>query len=140
MKKIIKSIIILIIGISFGYYICDINFANIFKTNYKAFQVGVYTNLDAANTYSTKYNNSIIIKDNELYRVYVAILKNDNNIEYMSNYLNKQNIDYYLKDININDKQLKKQINEYESIMNSKNELVFLEVNKMIMESYKESL
>ena len=35
--------------------------------------------------------NAIIIKDNELYRVYVAILRKDNNIESMSNYLNKNN-------------------------------------------------
>lgn len=140
MKKIIKPFIILIIGIALGYYICDINLVNIFKTNYKAFQVGVYTSLEAANTIRTKYNNSIVIKDNELYRVYVAILKNNNNIEYMSNYLKNKGIDYYLKDINITDKHIKKQINEYETIMNNENELVFLEVNKMIMERYKESL
>lgn len=140
MKKIIKPFIILIVGIALGYYICDIKLTEIFKTNYKAFQVGVYTSLEAANTHRTKYNNSIVIKDNELYRVYVAILKNNNNIEYMSNYLKNKGIDYYLKDINITNKYIKKQINEYETIMNSENELVFLEVNKMIIESYKESL
>lgn len=140
MKRIIKPIIVLILGMIIGYYICDINIANIFNTNYKAFQVGVYTSLEAANTYRTKYNNSIVIKDNELYRVYVAILKNENNIENMSNYLNREGIDYYLKELNISDKNLKKELNEYENIMNSKNEIVFLEVNKMIMEKYMESL
>ena len=123
-----------------GYYICQINIFSVFKTSYKAFQVGVYTNLETANVYKYKYDNAIVIKDNELYRVYVSILKNKNNIESMSNYLNKQGIDYYLKDLNISDKNLKKVINEYESIMDNNNEIVFLEVNKMIMEKYGESL
>lgn len=140
MKKLIKPIIVLLLGIFFGFYISESKTLDIFKTNYKAFQVGVYTNLDAATTYSTKYKNATIIQDNELYRVYVAILKNNNNIESMSKYLDSQGINYYLKEINIEDKDLKKKINEYESIMNSDNEVVFLEINKMIMETYKESL
>lgn len=140
MKKLFKSIIVLIIGIILGYYLCNNNLLNIFKTTYKAFQVGVYTNLEAANTYSSKYKNSIVIKDNELYRVYVAILKDENNIESMSRYLTSNGIDYYLKDLNIDNKTLKKEINEYENIMDSKNEIVFLEVNKMIIEKYRESL
>lgn len=140
MKKLIKPIIVLLLGIFFGFYISESKTLDIFKTNYKAFQVGVYTSLDAATTYSTKYKNATIIQDNELYRVYVAILKNNNNIESMSKYLDSQGINYYLKEINIEDKDLKKKINEYESIMNSDNEIVFLEINKMIMETYKESL
>lgn len=140
MKKLIKLLFVLILGIFLGYYLCENKITDIFKTGYKAFQVGVYTSLEAANTYRTKYNNSIVIKDNELYRVYVAILKDNENIEVMSNYLNKNGIDYYLKDLNIDDKNLKKEINEYESIMSSENEVVFLEVNKMIIEKYKESL
>ena len=109
-------------------------------TSYKAFQVGVYTTEELANTYKSKYKNAIVIKDNELYRVYVAILRKENNIENMSNYLNKNNIDYYIKEINISDKNLKNTINEYESIMNNNSEIVFLEINKMIMERYEESI
>lgn len=141
MKKIIKPFIVFIIGIICGYYICFSNsIKEIFTTSYKAFQVGVYTSIDAANTYRTKYENSIVIKDNELYRVYVAILKDQNNIESMKNYLNNKGISYYLKDVEITDQNLKKEINEYENIMNSKNEVVFLEINKMIIEKYEESL
>lgn len=140
MKKIITSFVVLLFGIFLGYYICNKNVFDMFKTTYKAFQVGVYTNLDAANTYSSKYKNAIVIKDDELYRVYVAILKDKDNIESMSNYLKSNGIDYYLKDLAIDNKFLKREINEYENIMDSENEVVFLEVNKMIMERYKESL
>lgn len=140
MKKLIKPIFILLLGIFFGYYICGLKPLDIFITKYKAFQVGVYTSLDAATIYSTKYKNATIIKDNELYRVYVAILKNKNNIESMSKYLDSKGIEYYLKDISIDDKNLKRVINEYENVMNSESEIVFLEMNKLIMEKYKESL
>ena len=140
MKKLIKPIFVLLLGIFLGYYICDAKPLDIFITKYKAFQVGVYTSLDAATIYSTKYKNATIIHDNELYRVYVAILKDKNNIENMSKYLDSEGIDYYLKDINIDDKNLKRLINEYENVMNSESEIVFLEMNKLIMEKYKESL
>ena len=141
MKKIIKPLIVFIFGIISGYYICDTNYIkDIFKNTYKAFQIGVYTNLDTANIYSEKIKDSIIVKDNELYRVYAAILKNQDNIDSMSKYLNNHNIEYYLKDIEISDKRLISEINEYENIMDSNNEVVFLEINKMIMETYKESL
>lgn len=140
MKKVLKIIIVFIIGIICGYYICNINPKKIFDTSYKAFQVGVYSTEELANTYKSKYKNAIVIKDNELYRVYVAILRKENNIENMSNYLNKNNIDYYIKEVNISDKNLKNTINEYESIMNNNSEIVFLEINKMIMERYEESI
>lgn len=140
MKKFLKIIIVFIIGIICGYYICNINPKKIFDTSYKAFQVGVYTTEELANTYKSKYKNAIVIKDNELYRVYVAILRKENNIENMSNYLNKNNIDYYIKEINISDKNLKNTIDEYENIMNNNSEIVFLEINKMIMERYEESI
>lgn len=140
MKKFLKIIIVFIIGIICGYYIRNINPKKIFDTSYKAFQVGVYTTEELANTYKSKYKNAIVIKDNELYRVYVAILRKENNIENMSNYLNKNNIDYYIKEINISDKNLKNTIDEYENIMNNNSEIVFLEINKMIMERYEESI
>lgn len=140
MKKLIKSLIILLFGIFLGYYVCETKPLVLFKTNYKAFQVGVYTSIDAATTYSSKYKNAIIIQDNELYRIYVAILKDKDNIESMSRYLDSKGIDYYLKDLSIDDKNLKKTITEYENVMSNENEIVFLEINKMIMEKYKESL
>ncbi len=140
MKKILKILFVLILGIIGGYYFSNKKIFNVFDQSYKAFQVGVYTDISIANTYKTKYDNAIIVKDNELYRVYVAILKDNKNIEDMCSYLNRNNIEYYIRNVEIKDKNLKNKIKEYESIMNSDSQIVFLEVNKMIMESYEESL
>ena len=140
MKKILKILFVLILGIIAGYYFSNKKIFNVFDQSYKAFQVGVYTDISIANTYKTKYDNAIVVKDNELYRVYVAILKDNKNIEDMCSYLNRNNIEYYIRNVEIKDKNLKNKIKEYESIMNSDSQIVFLEVNKMIMESYEESL
>ena len=122
MKRMYKSLFVLVLGIFFGYYVCNNKMINnLFNNSYKAFQIGVYRDYSVAKTYKDKYSNSIIIKD-------------------MSKYLKKSNIEFYLRDINIKDKNLVKEINEYESIMDSKNEIVFLELNKLIIEKYKESL
>lgn len=140
MKKILKILFVLILGINVGYYFSNNKIFNVFDQSYKAFQVGVYTDISIANTYKSKYNNAIVVKDNELYRVYVAILKDDKNIKDMCSYLNRNNVEYYIRNVEIKDKNLKNKIKEYESIMNSDSQIVFLEVNKMIMESYEESL
>ena len=140
MKKILKILFVLILGIIAGYYFSNKKIFNVFDQSYKAFQVGVYTDISIANTYKTKYDNAIVVKDNELYRVYVAILKDNKNIEDMCSYLNRNNIEYYIRNVEIKDKNLKNKIKDYESIMNSDSQIVFLEVNKMIMESYEESL
>ena len=140
MKKLYKLLIVFILGIISGYYLCDNKKYKLFDTSYKAFEVGVYTSLDAANTYKTKYKDAIVVKDNEIYRVYISILKNKTNIENMSNYLNKNNIEYYIKEIKINNINLKNKIKEYENIMDNENEIVFLELNKMIISECEEKL
>ena len=140
MKKIIKSLLVFLVGLIVGYYLCGNNEIKIFDNTYKAFQVGVYTSIDAANTYKTKYKDAIVVKDNELYRVYVSILKNKENINSMSSYLYKNNIDFYLKDININNNNLKNKIKEYENVMNDENEVVFLELNRLIINECEELL
>ena len=139
MKKLIKPIIVFSMGVLSGYYLCD-NPIRLFDTTYKAFQIGVYTDYDVAYTYKTRFKNALLVKDNELYRVYVAILKREDNIDAMKSYLSNNGYYYYIKDINISDITLKNKINEYERVMNSNNETVFLEINNLILESYEESL
>ena len=100
-KKFIPYLLAIFLGIVFGYYIFDgeIHLSNILnKSDYKGFQIGVYTDYDKALTIKEKYAGSILIKDEELYRVYYAILHNDKNIQLMERYLNDNKINYYIKD------------------------------------------
>ena len=133
-------ILAIIIGIIFGYYMFggEIHISNILnKSNYTGFQIGVYTDYNKALALKEKYEGSILIKDEELYRVYYAILHNDNNIELMKRYLNDNKISYYLKDLEINDMSLIAEISDLENLMKDASNPLFLELNKKILLSYE---
>ena len=82
MKKVIITILFsLAIGATFAYIL----FKNVNKevdlvlkeeNTVTFFQVGVFKNEDNANNYMQKYSSSIVIKDNEYYRVIISILSN----------------------------------------------------------------
>ncbi len=140
MKKIVPYLLAIILGIVFGYYLFggEIHLSNILnKSDYKGFQIGVYTDYDKALAIKNKFNGSILIKDEELYRVYYAILHNNKNIELMERYLNDNNISYYLKDLEINDMGLISEISSLESLMSNADNPLFLELNKKILDSYE---
>lgn len=109
--------------------ISDINTA-------KIFQVGVYTNeSDALKEASIK--KGIVIKEDDNYVVYVAILKSAGNIERMINYLTENNIYYILKDITIDSEFLETLI-KYEELMdNATSDVAFIQLNKKILERFE---
>ena len=110
MKKTIIMIILAIgVGFTFGFlFLKKFNTETItevsnIKSQVYAFQIGVYKNkdnaLNAANT-----NKGIIILDNDIYRVYIAILKDETLIDNLKDYYDSLVINYYLKAINVSSK------------------------------------
>lgn len=139
-KKCTPYILAIILGIIFGYYMFDgeIHLSNILdKSDYIGFQIGVYTDLENASKIKEKYEGSVLIKDEELYRVYYAILHNDENIELMERHLQNNKINYYLKDLEINDMNLISEMSSLESLMIDASNSLFLELNKKILNSYE---
>lgn len=139
-KKCLPYILAIVLGIIFGYYMFDgeIYLSNILnKSDYVGFQVGVYTDLENASKIKEKYEGSVLIKDEELYRVYYAILHNNKNIQVMERHLQNSNINYYLKDLEIVDMNLIAEISNLESLMVDANNPLFLELNKKILNSYE---
>lgn len=139
-KKCVPYILAIVLGIIFGYFMFDgeIHLSNILnKSDYIGFQIGVYTDKESASKIKEKYDGSVLIKDEELYRVYYAILHNDKNIELMERYLQEEKINYYLKDLEINDMNLISEINSLESLMVDATNPLFLELNKKILVSYE---
>lgn len=142
LKKLTPYLLAIILGIVFGYYIFDgeIHLSNILdKSDYKGFQIGVYTDYDKSLAIKNKYKGSILVQDEELYRVYYAILHKDKNIEAMKRYLNDNNISYYIKDLEITDMNVIREINSIESLMGEANDSLFMELNKKILLSYEEA-
>lgn len=142
MKRIIPYILSLILGALFGYLLfqdADFDLKEVFANtiNAKAFQIGVFNNEDGAKKLKEKYPDAIIVTDEDVFRVYYSILTNDEVIKKMEKYLTKQNINYYIRNITINDEALIKALIEYESAMLSGSEKVLISLNSLIMTSYQ---
>ena len=139
-KKVLPYLLAVILGIFFGYYMFDgeIHLSNILnRSNYVGFQVGVYTDKEKAMEIQNKFSGSIVVSDEELYRVFYAVLHDSKNIESMERYLQKNKINYYLKDLEINDMELISEIDSIESLMTDAKNTLFLELNKKILMSYE---
>lgn len=124
MKKTIISIFLaMIVGFTFGFFFLKkfntetITEVSNIKSQVYAFQIGVYKNkdnaLNAANT-----NKGMVILDNDIYRVYIAILKDETLIDNLKDYYDSLGINYYLKAINVSSKT-NNIIDNYESLLNN---------------------
>lgn len=124
MKKTIIMIILAIgVGFTFGFlFLKKFNTESItevsnIKSQVYAFQIGVYKNkdnaLNAANT-----NKGIVILDNDIYRVYIAILKDQTLIDNLKSYYSSIGLNYYLKAVNVSSKT-NNIIDNYESLLNN---------------------
>lgn len=141
MKKFLPYILSLVIGTVFGFILFQNNGSDIkrvFKEEVKAtgFQLGVFNSIDLAKKYQKKFPTSIIMNDDDVYRVYISILTNNKTIAKMEEYLNNNKIAFYKKDIVVSDSSLIKALNNYEKNMLDGSESTFTSLNKLIMESY----
>ena len=124
MKKTIIMIILAIgVGFTFGFlFLKKFNTETItevsnIKSQVYAFQIGVYKNKDNALN-AAKTNKGIVILDNDIYRVYIAILKDETLIDNLKDYYDSLGINYYLKAINVSSKT-NNIIDNYESLLNN---------------------
>ncbi len=124
MKKTILTIVLaILIGFTFGFFFLKkftpktiAEVSNI-KSQVYAFQIGVYKNKDNA-TKNAITNNSIVVEDNNLYRVYIALLKDQTLIDNLKKYYDSIGLNYYLKAINVSD-NTENIINNYELLLNN---------------------
>ena len=124
MKKTIISIFLaMIVGFTFGFFFLKkfntetITEVSNIKSQVYAFQIGVYKNRDNALN-AAKTNKGIVILDNNIYRVYIAILKDQTLIDNLKSYYSSIGLNYYLKAINVSSKT-SSIIDNYESLLKS---------------------
>ncbi len=144
MKKFLAIFIVsVLVGSVFAFVLFKKSDHNIeevvnIQNSYTAFQLGVYKNLDNAKNKSSQFKGSIIYYDKDFYRVYFSILKSNSGISKMDDYLKSQNINYYKKEININDEKFIDLVNNYEKVLiNTADEEVFLTTNQKILQEYE---
>lgn len=138
----IPYLLSLLTGALFGFLIfkdTNFNIKNVFANtvNATAFQLGVFNNLNSAEELKKNYESAIIVKDEDVYRVYYSILTDNKVISKMEKYLTEQDINYYVKNITITDLNFIEALSEYENTMLKGSDTVLTSVNSLIMSNYK---
>ena len=103
-----------------------------------AFQIGVYSNYDNATKVAAR-NNGLVVTDDNLYRVYVAILSDKEAINKVSKYYEHIGLNYYLKEISVN-KEFVKEIKEDEELSKKSSSDTYNTINLDVLNKYKELL
>ena len=103
-----------------------------------AFQVGVFSNYENAIRVAER-NNGIVVSDSDLFRVYVAILYDDEAISKMMNYYDNIGLNYYLKKIRVSSDFIES-ISSSEELLLKSNSDTYSVINLSVLEQYKELL
>lgn len=141
MKKIILIVLSIGLGIFCTFYI--FNKEQIYaKEEYLvfAFQVGAYKDYDNAKNFSKTLPSSIIVQEDNLYKIYISIYKDIDIVNKMLVYFENNNINIYLKSLNVNKKYYNILSNYEEIIKNSDNIDLYNSVNQSILNLYIESI
>ena len=145
MKKIMPYIISLVMGTIFGYFVfdkTDFNIKEVFGDyeEVTGFQLGVFNDIKVAREFRDKYVPSVIFQDDDVYRVYYSILKDDEVVSKMEDYLSSKEISFYKKKITVHDADLISAIHTYEGGIIKGSDKVIENINNIIMSSCKEGL
>lgn len=140
-KSIILITLSIVLGILFTYFV--LNKQNTYAMEeylIYAFQVGAFEKEENALEYSKYLETSIIICENNLYKVYVAMYKDTDVVNKMVVYFEDNNINIYLKSISVS-KEFYYNLDNYEKLIKeSNNQNVYNKVNQSILNSYLESM
>ncbi|MBR1413836.1 MAG: hypothetical protein IJ574_04120 [Bacilli bacterium] len=141
MKKVLITILVaVLVGSLFAVYV----FKNIEEgialttsnNEVTAFQVGVFSNYDNALKQANNFKSSIVVHDDNYYRVFIAMYHDEKIIKLMQDYY--QDISIYLKRISVSDEFLTK-LAKYESLINTSKLDNYDEVNQSILNEYNKT-
>lgn len=143
-RIIIPTIISLLVGSYLGYIIFNQyknnNVENVFNENEKVYflQQGVYSNIENIEKNTTQISDYIYFKDNEQYRVFVALTTNSDNAKKIKEIFNNKNYDIYIKEINISNKSFIEKLKQYDELISeTTDEAVILGIVKQILNEYE---
>lgn len=108
-----------------------------FQSNAVGIEIGVFKDVNFANNMQKRLGG-YIIKDNDLYRIYYGIFKSENNIEFISDYLNNYNIYFYVKDLMLNESLLDELLKCEKNIIKEKDDLKKLNMTFDFLKKYEE--
>lgn len=104
----------------------------------RAFQIGVYTSYDNALRVADR-NNGIVVSDNDVFRVYVAILSSNEAVEVMRTYYDNIGLNYYLKEIMVS-REFLNCIESTEDLLIISSSDTYNVINLSVLNKYEEFL
>lgn len=138
----IFSFLALLTGGLFAYFMFDTGVSNSvsISSNYnaKAFQIGVFSREENALRVAA-LNQGIVVPEGDLYRVYIAILNDEDAINYLSEYYGSVGINYFIREINVSSEFLNS-IKESQEQIKSCNTDNCSNIALSILNRYEESL
>ena len=145
MKKILTPIIFaiaigLILGkVLFSQYEKKLNPVFEEKEKIYVLQQGVYSSLENVEKYTTHLDYYIVDKDNDYYRVYVAITHNKDNVEKLKKHYKSKGNDIYVRELEINSLEFFELIKQYDLLLENSSEGNEIEqIEKQVISKYEE--
>lgn len=140
-----KGIIIVLTAVLFGGGIAYFLFHHVVETedtqNQKlvsAFQVGAFTNYDNALRVAER-DNGIVVRDSDIYRVYVAILYDHEAVMKLEEYYQTIGLNYYLKPIYASENFVNS-ISQSEELLKKSSSDTYVTINTEVLSKYEEML
>lgn len=103
-----------------------------------AFQIGVFTNYENAVKVAER-NNGIVVNDQNIYRVYVAMLRDEEAINMLGSYYKNIGLSYYIKDIVVSS-SFAEDLNVYEEMIKKSSSDTYSTINSDVLTKYQEYL
>ena len=103
-----------------------------------AFQVGAFNSYDNAYRVAIR-NNGIVVSDEDIFRVYVSVLYDEEAISKLSLYYDSIGLNYYLKSISVS-KKFVDSIKDNEELLVRSSSDTFSVINKSILNRFEEVL
>lgn len=97
-----------------------------------AFQVGVYKSRENAEKIQEQYPNSLVVQENDYYRVYIGVSAGDDWTKSLEKYFLDQNVRVYPKEIQVTD-SFYEQLNQYKTLFDNSDASVYERLNGEIM-------
>ena len=101
------------------------------------FYVGSYNSLELANSKKNNYQNSLIYKDGNIYKIIIGVYHDKEVIELMSSYYHDLGISFYQDELKV-DSSFLNNIDNYELLIKASDNSYYENINKSILKLFNE--
>ncbi|HHX16677.1 MAG TPA: hypothetical protein GX725_02015 [Mollicutes bacterium] len=144
MKKILMPIIgAIVIGLILGKVLFsqyEKKLDPVFEEKEKIYvlQQGVYSSAENVEKHTTNLDYYIVDKDNEYYRVYVAITHNKDNVEKLKQHYKSKGNDIYVRELDVKNLEFLELIKQYDLLLESSGDNEIEQIEKQVISKYEE--